>query len=202
MKQVLFIHGGSAYSDYRVFLQHLRTSTPRYPNSERPARWSDSLRTQLGEAYEVFTPAMPNKENAQYEEWKIWFEQHFEFLHDEAMLIGWSQGGYFLTKYLIENATPFSIKALFLVAAPFEPDGFDGEDGGDFNFDTSRAGELANKAEKIVIMHSEDDFVVPYQHALKYKSALPQAELMTFTDRNHFLQAEFPELIGELRLLQ
>ncbi len=195
MKQVLFIHGGSAYTEYDAFLQHLKTSELRNPTSDRPVRWSDTLRLALGHEYEVFTPSMPNKDNAKYEEWKIWFERHFEFLQDTAVLIGWSQGGWFLSKYLIENSTPFTIKALFLVAGPFESEDFGGEDGGDFVFDTTRVGELSGKAKRIFIMHSQDDFVVPYAHALKYKNALTDAELVTFTDRNHFLQPEFPELI-------
>lgn len=198
-QQVLFIHGGSAYSDYDAFVEHLRTCEVRNPSGERPVRWSDTLRRELGEGFEVFTPSMPNKDNAKYEEWKIWFERYFGFLHDEAIVVGWSQGGYFLAKYLIENSTPFSIKALVLIAAPFKPDEFGGEDGGDFAFDTTRAGELKSKAESIHILHSKDDFVVPYSHALDYKEALPEAQLVTFADRGHFLQPEFEELLGLLR---
>lgn len=198
MKQVVFIHGGSAYSSYDAFIEHLRTAEIRNLTAERPLRWSDTLRSELGD-FEVFTPSMPNKDNAKYEEWKIWFERHFEFLRDGVILVGWSQGGYFLAKYLIENRTPFSIEALFLVAAPFQPDEFGGEDGGDFAFDTTRAGELAGKAASIHILHSEDDFVVPYSHGLSYQKALPEATLASFTDRGHFLRSEFPELISMIK---
>lgn len=129
----------------------------------------------------MFTPSMPNKQNAKYEEWKIWFERHFEYLRDGVILVGWSQGSYFFAKYLTENDFPFKIKALFLLAAPLEAHHDDtGEDGADFQFDTSRVGELTKKTDRIVIMHSKDDFVVPYEHALKYKEALPEAELVTF----------------------
>ena len=48
-------------------------------------------------------------------------------------------------------------------------------------------------------MHSKDDFVVPYEHALKYTTALPQAEFISFEDKNHFLVAEFPELINKIK---
>jgi pimeloyl-ACP methyl ester carboxylesterase len=50
-------------------------------------------------------------------------------------------------------------------------------------------------------MHSKDDFVVPYEHALKYKAALPAAELITFEDKNHFLVEELPELVQKIRNL-
>lgn len=171
------------------------------PGSEPLKKWSGTFREDLGDAYEVFMPAMPNSQNAKYEEWKIWFERYFEYLHDGVILVGWSQGGYFLAKYLIENEPPVTIKALFLLAAPFEKTDFGGEDGGDFAFDTERVGELAKKVGKIEIFHSKDDFLVPYEHALKYKAALPEAESVTFTDRNHFLIEQFPELAQHINNL-
>jgi predicted alpha/beta hydrolase family esterase len=118
-----------------------------------------------------------------------------------VILVGWSQGGYFLAKYLTEQDTTFIIKGLFLIAAPFDSTNLGGEDGGDFRFDTSQVGELAKKASTIYLFHSKDDFLVPYDHALKYKVALPEAELVTFEDRNHFLVEEFPELITRIKQL-
>ena len=199
-QQVFYIHGGNAYSKYENFLDDLRTKPVRdLPTAEPMKIWSSSLQEDLGENFEVYMPSMPNKQNAKYEEWKIWFERYFEYLHDDLILLGWSQGGYFLTKYLIENDSPFTVKALFLVAAPFAPDNFGGEDGGDFAFNTEKLGELAKKAEKIFILHSKDDFVVSYEHALKYKAALPEATLLTFEDKNHFLVEELPELLEKIK---
>jgi predicted alpha/beta hydrolase family esterase len=57
---------------------------------------------------------------------------------------------------------------------------------------------LADIAEKIFIYHSTDDHVVPYSHALAIKSYLPEAKLMTFSDRDHMWQAEFPELLENI----
>lgn len=193
-KQVFYIHGGSAYSDYNKFLTHLKESEMRYPHGDRPELWGKRIRQSLPEC-EVFTPQMPNSQNAKYEEWKIWFERHFEFLRDGVVLVGWSQGAYFLLKYLIENDAPFTIQDLILVASPVKPEDFGGEDGGDFNFDAAKLPAIAAKVGHIDIFHSEDDFVVPYEHAKELQVALPEATLHTFTDRNHFLQEEFPELI-------
>lgn len=201
-QQVFYIHGGSAYSNYAAFLNHLRTAQPRdLPWLPQGKKWTDTLRTDLGDDFEVFMPTMPNKNNAKYEEWKIWFERHFEYLRDDVVLLGWSQGGYFLAKYLIENETPFSIKALILVAAPFAPDDFHGEDGGDFAFDTSKTVLLEERAENVVILHAKDDPVVPFSHGEQFKATLPKAEFMVFEDKNHFLIEEFPELIGKIKEL-
>lgn len=195
-QQVFYIHGGSAYSNYKDFLAVLKTKTIRdLPGTPILKKWTDTLIRDLGSKYEVFMPSMPNSQNAKYEEWKIWFERHFEYLKDEIILLGWSQGAFFFVKYLIENDLPVKIKALVLLAGPFETKGLGGEDGGDFGFDTSRVGELEQKIEQIFILHSEDDPIVPYEHALQYKMSLPKTRLVTFTDKNHFLVEQLPELL-------
>lgn len=198
-QQVFYIHGASSYSNYEAFLEDLKSEPVRdLPNAEPFKKWSSTLTEALSEC-EVFQPSMPNSKNAKYQEWKIWFERYLPYLRDDVILVGWSQGAYFFVKYLIENTLPVRVKALLLVAAPFEPADFGGEDGGDFSFDTSQVGVLSEKAEKIYIFHSKDDFVVPYEHALKFKAALPTAELVTFEDKNHFLIPEFPELISKIK---
>lgn len=199
-QQVFYIHGGTAYSNYQVFLENLKQTPVRdLPSSDSVKNWSSTLREDLGEDYEVFTPSMPNKQNAKYLEWKIWFERYFPYLRDGLILVGWSQGGYFLSKYLIENPAPVAIKALILIAAPFQPDNFDGEDGGDFTFDTAQAGQLAKKTEAIYLLHSTDDPIVPYAHARNYQQALPNARIVTFSDKNHFFQSDFPQLLELIR---
>jgi predicted alpha/beta hydrolase family esterase len=202
-QQVFFIHGGSPYSNYGAFLNDLRTKEIwDLPGAEVSKKWSSSLRGDLGEQFAVFMPHMPNKQNAHYQEWKIWFERHFQYITNDVILVGYSLGGYFLVKYLMENNPAFTIKALILAAAPFENDtDTSKEDGGDFAFDTSRVGELTAKVASIVLLHSADDFVVPYEHALKYQAALPEAELVTFQDKNHFLVEELPELVQKIQNL-
>lgn len=201
-QQVVYIHGGQAFSEYQAFLDHLKTREIReFSGNEIVKRWPSTLVEGLGEDFEVFSPSMPNSQNAKYEEWKIWFERYFEYLYDGVILVGWSQGGYFLVKYLIENQMPMRIKALLLVAAPFEPADFGGEDGGDFAFATDQVGELSEKVSNISILHSKDDFVVPYDHALKYAASLPAATFMSFEDKNHFLIEEFPELLKIIKTL-
>lgn len=199
-RQIVFIHGGNAYTRYDAFLECLRTVEIPDPCGEVvQKRWQPTLREVFKETHEVFMPSMPNKLNAKYLEWKIWFERHHVFLRDGVILIGHSQGGYFLAKYLSENDMPVAVRALYLLAAPFCPDDFGGEDGGDFAFDPVNLPRLTAQAREVFIFHSEDDPVVPYAHALKFKAALPEATLVRFTDKNHFILEEFPELVAHLR---
>ena len=118
-KQVFYIHGGESFSDYNVFLERLgNREIWDLPGKESSVKWTGSLAEDLGEEYEVFKPQMPNKQNAKYEEWKIWFERYFEHLRDDAILIGFSLGAMFLVTYLIENDTPFKTNSLYIMASP------------------------------------------------------------------------------------
>jgi predicted alpha/beta hydrolase family esterase len=198
-KQIIFIHGGTAFTKYEAFLDYLSTKPIDDPLGEKEEkRWQGTLKTLLADTHEVYMPSMPNKQNAKYEEWKIWFERYHEFLLDGVILMGHSQGGYFLAKYLSEEKMPVSVGALFLLAAPFKNDDFGGEDGGDFAFDPQNLSNLTAQVNNVHILHSEDDPIVPYAHALLYKDALPHAILHTFNDKNHFILEEFPELIEEI----
>lgn len=203
MQQVFYIHGGAAFSEYADYLQYLRTREVRDSHGNKPDLWPQTLQSELGAEFEVFTPQMPNSDNAKYEEWKIWFERHFEYLNDGVILVGWSLGALFLQKYLTENALPFILKSLILVAPPvyyFTVEGI-GEDGADFNYVNENLLRMTKITKNIFLYHSKDDFIVPYDHALKFLESVPEAKLVTFTDRNHFLQSEFPELIAQIKSL-
>jgi len=204
-QQVFYIHGGSPYASYEDYLLDLHEIAIRdLPESGDKKRWYSTFRTALGDQYEVFMPLMPNKQNAQYDEWKIWFERHFEYLHDEIILVGISLGAMFLAKYLSEQSIPVSVKHAFLLAGPYEdhyaPE-VNRQRAGSFAFESKVLDSLSVPQSNITIMHSKDDFVVPYEHALKYKAALPEAELVTFSDKNHFLVEELPELVERIKQL-
>ena len=199
-KQVVFVGGGDSYSNYDEYIRALKNAPIRNPLGEKSKRWTATLREDLGDDYELYMIPMPNTDNAVYTEWKIWFEKYFTYLHDGVILVGWSLGGMFLAKYLSEEETPFSIDALFLLAAPCgEYDDGKGNDCGSFRFNSELLSNIEGKVAKITVLHSKDDFVVPYEHALKYKEALPNTELVTFEDTNHFLVEELPELVEMIK---
>ena len=198
-KQLFYIHGGDAYLTHEAFLEDLQNRTLRDPYGEGGVRWTDTLRPKLGERYEIFTPKMPCKENAKYEEWKVWFERHIPYLGERVTVLGWSLGGIFFAKYLSENEVPFTIERLYLLAAPFNSEDLCDVACGDFVLDPELIAKLPEKVGQIVLMHSKDDFVVPYEHGLVYQALLLTAELVTFEDKNHFLIEEFPELIERLQ---
>jgi len=198
--QILYIHGGNSFSRYEDYLDSLKSKTIWDPyGRESTKRWREDIKTNFSEEADVFYPSMPNSQNAQYNEWKIWFERYFEFFTGEIILIGLSLGANFLIKYLSEEQIPFSLKGLFLIAGTFDSTGLGTEDCASFIPNPEMLPEILKKTSLIHIFHSEDDPVVPYSHGMKYKNALPTAKFTSFTDRGHFIGPEFPEIIEEIR---
>jgi len=190
MKQAVFIHGGETFETYDAYLDALR-SWSYSPQPANAKRWKHTLPERLDDEWEVFMPLMPNKQNAKYEEWCIWFEKVIPHLKDDVVLVGHSLGGLFLAKYLDEHTFPVSVRATFLVAAPF--DTRDPEFSISSSLDT-----LPKQAGKLFLYQSIDDPEVPFSALETFRSMLPDAEVRIFSDRGHIMQPEFSELVEDI----
>lgn len=193
-KQIVIIHGGDTFAtqeEYLDFLRNYEIDIERYKIGKDD--WKPWIRKMLPENYEIITPQMPNKTNARYEEWKLWFEKFIPFLNNGVILIGHSQGGIFLAKYLSENQFPKKIKAVMLVGAIYDKDC-----GGYPALSFSLPNTLNLQTDKIYLYHSKDDPVVPFSALEQYQKALPNAVVRVFEDRQHINQEEFPELLEDL----
>jgi uncharacterized protein len=195
-RQIVFIHGGGSFDSNEEFYAALRTWTYDPYQVERK-RWRDSIATALVDTHEFMVPAMPNKQNADYIAWSIWFEKVVPYLRDGAVLIGHSLGGGFLLRYLTENNLPVRISQLHLVAPVV--DAIDCPGVGDFVIDVATWSHFASRIEAVHLWHSSDDTLVPMHHSERFKAVYPEAVLHTFTDRGHLLQSEFPELLSVIQ---
>ena len=190
MKQVIVIHGGDSFDTHEDYLQSLKfwpvtleTFLPREND------WKWHLQGDLGAEYQVFLPQMPNKSNARYSEWKIWFERMFPFLNNEVILVGHSMGGTFLAKYLSENTFPKNINLLILTAPAHNQT----REVGDFIL--GNLSSISKQCKLVHIFHSQDDQVVPFSELGGFKKELPQAQTHILEDRGHFPQEHFPEVV-------
>lgn len=200
-QQVWYIGGGESFLNHADFLERLKTVGLWHMDASEPGTsWTKTIEEKLGDNYEFIKIPMPNKQNAKYEEWKIWFERHISYMEKQPIIIGLSLGAMFLTKYLAENELPIVPKALFLLAGWYNLPGYDHTDAGDFLIPPAEATAVAAKYSTI-IMHSKDDPVVPFAHGQALARALPKAEFVAFSDKNHFLIEEFPELINKIKAL-
>ncbi|MBP9701895.1 MAG: alpha/beta hydrolase [Candidatus Pacebacteria bacterium] len=192
-QQIILIGGAMAFHTYDDYIHFLKTMDVSLEYLKKK-RWKHVLQERLGDEYDVNLLDMPCGLNAKYNEWKIYFERFIPLFNDEVILIGYSQGGIFLAKYLAKNDFSKKIKALYLLAAPSgdTPD----EVIGDFTFPVKLRTDI-----QTYLLQSEDDPIVPASQVLKYKELLPDAELIMFKDKGHFSSAEFPELVELIKRL-
>lgn len=198
-QQIVVIHGGDSFNTYEDYITYLKNAEITLEKLKlkdwKTKDWKAGLQHTLGEEFDVIMPRMPNSMNARFKEWKIWFEKIIPLLDDSVILIGHSLGGIFLAKYLSENDCPKKIKALFLIAAPFNKSE---ESLADFALDQP-LNNLKNQIENIYLYHSQDDVVVPISHLEGYKKELPNAQTRIFENRGHFNMEHFPEIVEDLK---
>jgi predicted alpha/beta hydrolase family esterase len=198
-QQVVVIHGGDTFKSYGDFIINLKNKEVSLEKLKPRKDWKDSLQLELGDNFEVLMPRMPNSTNAQYEEWKTWFERITPLLSKDVILLGHSLGGIFLAKYLSENIAQIKVKALILVAAPFDDEESD-EPLASFEL-TGKLSNITDQCKNIYILQSEDDPVVPFGQLAKYHEALTSAKEIIFKDRGHFLTETFPEMVDLIKKL-
>ena len=157
------------FKNKKDYLRYLKT---RSVSIEKRVSWSgDYLEKKLGKKFEIIRPIMPLKENAKYEEWKIFFERYIPFLKGKLVLIGTSLGGIFLAKFLSENKFTKKVLSVYLVCPPFD-DSLPEEDlVGGFKL-TSDLSLIEKNTKNLYLLFSSDDDVVPVSHAEKYRNKL------------------------------
>lgn len=196
-KQVVFVPGGEAFTSNEDFYEFLREQEYE-PHPEPKKRWRDDIQEQLeAVGYEWFFAGMPNRLNADYTAWAIWFEKILPHLQDGVVFVGHSLGGGFLLRYLTENTLPVAPRQLHLVAACI--DELDCPGAGPFGIDVANWPGFAVEVGELHLWHSADDTIVPIQHSERLATLLPAAHLHRFSDRFHFIGAEFPELLATIK---
>ena len=145
----------------------------------------------------MILPSMPNKNNARYDEWKIWFEKFIPFLEKKVVLIGHSLGGSFLSQYLSENKVQKKILSVLFVAAGYNREEYTTRSAG-FVL-RNNLNLMEKQVEKIIFYHSRDDKNVPFSDFLEYKTLLPDSVFREYTKRGHFNQSNFPELYKDIK---
>lgn len=197
MKQLIFIGWGDAHRTEDDFAEALKNR--HYEPFTEDKKRSNRLISNLKDRYQIEKPVMPNRFNAKYRLRKIRFERILPYINDEDLvLIGYSMGGIFLAKYLSENTFPKKIQQLHLVAPVSGNLTRPEEYIADFEFDPEWLKNLIPQVEKIFLYGSTDDPLVPFTHIEQYHEYLPQAKFTAFSDRGHFRQAEFPEVLENI----
>lgn len=194
MQQILLIHGGDSFSSYDAYIQSLKNQEITYDRLKPQQKWKSWMAEQLPDC-DVLLPTFPNGYNAVYDEWVIYFEKLIPFFGDDMRLVGHSLGAMFLTKYLNDQQLPQKVHQLILIAGQYG--NREGDDMGSFVVHSAKG--LDKSAEEVHLFYSEDDPVIDFESIHGYQSDIPSALAHVFTDRGHFLQPTFPELLSLLK---
>ena len=74
-KQVILIHGGDSFDSYEKYLKNLKTRPIDVERLRPRVGWKNTIQKDLGSEFDVLQPEMPNRSNANFKEWRIWFER-------------------------------------------------------------------------------------------------------------------------------
>ncbi|MFZ2072196.1 MAG: alpha/beta hydrolase [Minisyncoccia bacterium] len=197
-KQIIFIHGGECFAtnaDYILSLKQYKLEKRKLFKSNK---WTESLDRKLPK-FEVLSPEMPNRWNSKYPEWEIYFKKIFPFLKTKVILVGHSLGAIFLLKYLSENNFPKKISQLHLVAPAVLDDGLGLEKLSGFKPNIKKINKIEKKCDEIHLYHSKDDSVCIFKNSEIIKKNIPSSNFHVFTNRGHFSQTSFPEILKVIK---
>ncbi len=197
--QIVVMHGGKVFTSRKDVEKYIKNKRVTLDDFKLGTSWREGLGSKLFEGFDLIYPKMPNKEDAKYTEWKLWFEKLIPFLEDNVILIGHSLGGLFFVKYLSENKFSKKIKALFLIAAPYEGKNKK-QTLGTFALKKNFT-KLTKQVGSIHIYHSKEDPVVPFEDFERYEEKLPDAHTRVFEGKGHFNDKELPELVEDIKAL-
>jgi hypothetical protein len=139
------------------------------------------------------TPEMPSPWRPVYSAWSKELER-FD-ITPKTMLIAHSCGAGFLVRWLSEHSDT-RVGKVVLVAPWLDPDRTGGTD--DF-FDFACDPHIPERAAKVIIFVSQDDFDGVHISTKMLREAIPGVGHREFNDYGHFMQlAEFTELRDEL----
>lgn len=181
MRDVLFVQGGGqgVHADWDSHLV-------------------ESLRRELGSAFSVRYPRMPEEADPRMETWRPVIEAELASLRPGAVVVGHSVGGTILIHLLAELGAVPGLDAIVLIAAPFIGEG------GWTTDDISPRSDLAARLPAdaaIVLYHGEADAEVPASHVDRYAAAIPRARVRRLAGRDHQLNNDLREVARDIREL-
>jgi serine hydrolase len=161
-----------------------------------------NLQTGLGPDYAVHYPAMPNEEDAQYDQWKRHIAHEVATVHGPIMLVGHSVGASILMKCMSALKLAQPPAGLFLLEAPFW--GGDGwrYDGYEQLALPQGVATRLPQGMAIFLYHCRDDTTVPFDHLALYAQVLPQATVRALDAGGHQLNNDLSAVAQDIKSLQ
>lgn len=163
---VIFIHGGGE------------------GGYEADTLLADSLRNELGDAYEVHNPQIHFNDALPDFGWLKQIDKEISSIKEKAILVGHSFGASMLLKYLSENRIDKKIDGVFIIAAPYWSGDEDWKQGIKLHKNFS---DKIPKDIPIFLYQCKDDEEVPFAHLGLYRQKLSWATFRETPSGGHQL---------------
>jgi predicted alpha/beta hydrolase family esterase len=162
--------------------------------------WDDklvnSLRRNLGAAYDVHYPRMPEEDAPCYARWAPVIRGEMEALEAGSILVGHSVGGTMMINAFAEDPSRYKPGAIILIASPFVGD--DGWPGDEFKLPIDLGTKLPTGL-PVHLFHGLADQIVPASHAHLFARAIPKAVVHLLPGRDHQLNNDLSEVASVIR---
>jgi predicted alpha/beta hydrolase family esterase len=164
---------------------------------EADAKLAGSLRTALGDDYDVRYPRLAVDQQAPDFGWPRQIEEAIAAIGGEVILVGHSLGASVLLKYLSENPVGRPIRGIFLVSTPFW--------GGDEKWRYppltlgDKFAERLPEGVPIFLYHCRDDEEVDVTHLSLYARRLPRATVRLLASGGHQLGDDLTPVAQDIR---
>jgi len=158
----------------------------------------ESLRTEIGNGFEIRYPLMPKEDDPNYLKWKTTIEKEFASPKDRIIVVAHSIGGTILINALADGMTIKTLAGVFLIAAPFVGDG------GWPSEEISSMADIGSRlthAAPIYLYHGTNDDIAPVAHLDLYKKAIPKAIIRKLKGRDHQLNNDLSEVARDIQAL-
>ena len=155
--------------------------------------WLHDRLKDLG--HEVIAPALPNPAEPDPEAWTKTLLEEVGPLNDETVIFGHSLGGAATLLFLEAAEARSTPKGVVLSSAPWHirHERFSGFFTSELEYDV-----LPWKAHEFVVVHAQDDDVVPFDHGQKYAKLL-KAKLIAPETGGHFDDPEQPVILEAIK---
>lgn len=180
MENILFIQGGGN-DGYRA-----------------DKKLVDSLKTRLGQHYEINYPEMQPNENEPDYGWTRQIGKKVSECEDNLILVGHSFGASMILKYLSENAVQNRIKGIFLIATPFWSGDEDWVQG--LRLKDDFADNLPEHA-PLFFYHCKDDGEIPISHFQAYRERVDRAMYREIDKGGHQLNNDLTLVAKDIESL-
>lgn len=158
----------------------------------------ESLRTVLGDGYEVIYPQMPDAGSPDYNDWKEIILATIAGFSNKVIVVGHSFGASILLKVLAEATIDKPLAGVFLIATPYW--GAQDWEADAYTLQADFATHLPEDT-PIFLYHSRDDEIVPFAHLALYKQKLPRATTREFDGGGHQFNNDLSEVATSIKSL-